>query len=109
MAEMRAAVPGYIGCQPAAYHTPPEQLDFTALPEFPLALDPLQPTRAAMADYAVQAREWASTTSARAAARWRRMSRAMAKALGKLPTEERDWRSTSGKPMSAYEYYDHDA
>jgi hypothetical protein len=32
----------------------------------------------------------------------------MAKALGKLPAEERDWRS-SGKPMSAYEYYGHDA
>jgi hypothetical protein len=31
----------------------------------------------------------------------------MAKALGKLPTEERAWRSQSGKAMSAYEYYDH--
>jgi hypothetical protein len=33
----------------------------------------------------------------------------MARALGKLPPEERAWRSTSGKAMSAYEYYDHDA
>jgi hypothetical protein len=32
--------------------------------------------------------------------------RAMAKALGKVPTEERAWRS-SGKAMSAYEYHAH--
>jgi hypothetical protein len=32
----------------------------------------------------------------------------MAKALGKLPQGEREWRSRSGKAMSAYEYYDHD-
>jgi hypothetical protein len=31
----------------------------------------------------------------------------MAKALGKLPPEERAWRSTSGKAMSAYEYHGH--
>ena len=34
--------------------------------------------------------------------------RAMAKALGKRSTVEREWRSTSGKAMSAYEYYGHD-
>jgi hypothetical protein len=33
--------------------------------------------------------------------------RAMAKAIGKLPQEERSWRSASGKAMSAYEYYGH--
>ena len=31
----------------------------------------------------------------------------MAKVLEKLPTEERQWRSTSGKAMSGYEYRDH--
>jgi hypothetical protein len=31
----------------------------------------------------------------------------MAKVLGKLPEAERGWRSTSGKAMSAYEYYEH--
>jgi betaine-homocysteine S-methyltransferase len=108
MAEMRAAVPGYIGCQPAAYHTPPEQLDFTALPEFPYALDPLQLTRAAMADYAVQARDMGINYIGSCCGAVAAHVRAMAKALGKLPAEERDWRS-SGKPMSAYEYYGHDA
>jgi hypothetical protein len=31
----------------------------------------------------------------------------MAKALGKLPAEERAWKSESGKPMSGYEYREH--
>ena len=33
--------------------------------------------------------------------------RAMGKVLGKVPTEAREWRSTTGKAMSAYEYYRH--
>jgi hypothetical protein len=31
----------------------------------------------------------------------------MAKVLGKLPEQEREWRSPSGKAMSAYEYHGH--
>jgi hypothetical protein len=31
----------------------------------------------------------------------------MAKVLGKLPSEEREWKSTGDKAMSAYEYYGH--
>jgi hypothetical protein len=33
--------------------------------------------------------------------------RAMARAIGKLPEDEREWRSETGKAMSAYEYYGH--
>jgi hypothetical protein len=33
--------------------------------------------------------------------------RAMAKVLGKLPAEEREWKSATGKVMSAYEYREH--
>jgi hypothetical protein len=33
--------------------------------------------------------------------------RAMAKVLGKLPSDEREWKSSTGKAMSAYEYRDH--
>jgi hypothetical protein len=33
--------------------------------------------------------------------------RAMAKVLGKLPEQEREWKSSTGKPMSAYEYHEH--
>jgi hypothetical protein len=31
----------------------------------------------------------------------------MAKVLGKLPEQEREWKSRSGKAMSAYEYHEH--
>src|ERR1700680_347315 len=57
MEEMRRAVSGYLGCQPTAYRTPKEKPDFTSLPEFPYALDPLQLTRNEMADYSERARE----------------------------------------------------
>jgi hypothetical protein len=33
--------------------------------------------------------------------------RAMAKVLGKLPAVEREWKSSTGKVMSAYEYRAH--
>jgi hypothetical protein len=32
----------------------------------------------------------------------------MAKVLGKLPPDNRVWKKGGAKPMSAYEYYDHD-
>ena len=35
--------------------------------------------------------------------------REMARALGKLPAEERPWRVDYSRPMSAYEYYKHEA
>ncbi len=107
MAEVRAAVPGYIACQPVAYHTPPEQVDFTALPEFPVGLDPLQLSRAAMADYAVTAREMGINYIGSCCGSVAAHVRAMAKALGKLPAEERPWRVDYGKPMSAYEQHQH--
>src|SRR5436309_2547554 len=34
--------------------------------------------------------------------------REMARVLGKLPAEQRPWKLSYQKPMSAYEYYDHD-
>jgi hypothetical protein len=33
--------------------------------------------------------------------------RAMGKAIGKEPETEREWRSTAGRAMSAYEYHEH--
>jgi hypothetical protein len=32
----------------------------------------------------------------------------MARVLGKLPADERPWTLNYEKPMSAFEYYDHD-
>src|SRR5213083_1606428 len=46
--EVRAEVSGFVACQPVAYRTPPDQPDFTALPDFPFALEPLQLSRQEM-------------------------------------------------------------
>ncbi len=106
--EMRAAVAVPVACQPAAYRTPPHQHDFTALPEFPLGLDPLQLSRAEMAAYAVEARAAGVDYIGSCCGSVAGHVRAMAQALGKLPADEREWKSKRGKPMSAYEFYDHD-
>src|SRR5439155_25316341 len=58
MLEVREAVPEVpVACQPVAYRTPPDQPDFSALPEFPFGLDPLQLTRQEMSAYALEARD----------------------------------------------------
>jgi hypothetical protein len=105
---MRQAVKCYIACQPTAYRTPPGSPDFTSLPEFPLALDPLQLTRAEMAKYASETRDIGVNFIGSCCGSIATHVREMARALGKLPPEERDWKSKSGKPMSAYEYYGHE-
>lgn len=108
MREVRDAVSGFIACQPVAYRTPAHQHDFTALPEFPLALDPLQLSRAEMGAYATAAREIGVDFIGSCCGSVACHVKAMAQALGKVPAEEREWRSKSGKPMSAYEYHGHD-
>src|SRR5215510_9821949 len=55
--QMRKAVSGYLACQPVGYRTSKDKPDFTSLPEFPYALDPLQLTRKEMGNYAVRTRE----------------------------------------------------
>jgi len=108
MREVREAVSGFVGCQPVAYRTPEHQHDFTALAEFPLGLDPLQLSRAEMATYARRAREMGIDYIGSCCGSVAGHVKAMARALGKLPDAEREWRSKTGKPMSAYEYYGHD-
>lgn len=105
--EMRDAVSCYIACQPTAYRTPPGKPDFTSLPEFPLALDPLQLTRGEMGDYAREARDLGVNYIGSCCGSVAAHVRAMARALGKLPAETRTWRVDYTKPMSAYEYYGH--
>lgn len=108
MEEMRKAVSGYLACQPVAYRTPKEKPDFTSLPEFPVALDPLQLTRKEMADYAVKAREMGINYIGACCGTAASHIREMARALGKLPADSRLWKKGGEKPMSAYEYYGHD-
>src|SRR5215475_7326895 len=108
MEEMRRAVPGYLACQPVAYRTPKEKPDFTSLPEFPYALDALQLTRKCMANYALQAREMGINYIGACCGAVAMHTREMARVLNKLPEDSRIWKKGGEKPMSAYEYYDHD-
>jgi betaine-homocysteine S-methyltransferase len=108
MEQMRRAVSGYLGCQPTAYRTPKEKPDFTSLPEFPHALDPLQLTRKEMADYSLRAREIGINYIGACCGAVAIHIREMARALGKRSEDSRLWKKGGEKPMSAYEYYDHD-
>ena len=109
MEQMRKAVSGYLACQPVGYRTPKEKPDFTSLPEFPYELDPLQLSRKEMGRYATQAREIGINYIGSCCGSVANHVREMAKALGKLPPETKIWKKGGEKPMSAYEYYDHDA
>ena len=108
MEEMRRAVSGYLACQPVAYRTPKDKPDFTSLPEFPLALDPLQLTRQEMGEYALRAREIGINYIGSCCGSVAIHVRDMARALGKLQEDGRVWKKGGEKPMSAYEYYGHD-
>ncbi len=105
--EMRGAVDGHIAAQPVAYSTTNEQPDFTKWENFPYAMDPMQLSRWDMAEFTRKANEAGIGYIGSCCGSVAGHVRAMAKVLGKLPEEEREWRSATGKAMSAYEYYDH--
>jgi betaine-homocysteine S-methyltransferase len=105
--EMRNAIDGRLACQPVAYRTPFESPDFTSLPEFPFALDPLQLPRQAMAAFALKARDMGIDYIGSCCGSVASHVKAMAQALGKLPVEEGEWRVDYDRPMSAFEYYRH--
>ncbi len=108
VAEMRRAVSGYIACQPVAFRTTDKNRDFTSLPAFPLELEPLQLSRREMADYAVRARDLGVNFIGACCGAVASHIREMARALGKLPADERVWKKGGERPMSAFEYYGHD-
>jgi betaine-homocysteine S-methyltransferase len=108
MEEMREAVSGYLACQPVGFRTPKERPDFTSLPQFPYGLDPLQLTRQEMADYAMRAREIGINYIGSCCGSVASHVREMAKVLGKGSTDQPIWKRGGRKPMSAYEYYEHD-
>jgi betaine-homocysteine S-methyltransferase len=109
MEQMRRAVDGPLACQPAAFRTPADTPDFTSLAAFPLALDPLQLTRREMADYAPRARDLRVNYAGACCGAVAMHIREMARALGKVPEDDRVWKKGGQRPMSASEYYDHDA
>jgi betaine-homocysteine S-methyltransferase len=105
---MRDAVPGaHLATQPAAYRVSDARPDFTASPEFPFALEHLALSRGEMADYAVRARDLGVGLIGSCCGSVANHVRAMAKALGKLSSDERAWKSPTGKAMSAYEHHGH--
>ena len=105
-AQSRAAATS--ACQPVAYRTTHTHRDFTSLPAFPDQLEPYQLTRREMAEYAVKARELGINYIGACCGAVATHIREMARALGKLPADERVWKKGGEKPMSAYEYYGHD-
>ena len=106
--EMRNAVEDvHVASQPVAYATTDEQPDFTAWPNFPYELDPMQLSRRTMAEFARKADEAGIDYIGSCCGSVHDHVRAMAKVLGKVPTAEREWRSSTGKPMSGYEYREH--
>lgn len=108
LAGMRDAVPdARLAAQPVAYRVTEERPDFTSLPAFPFGLDAITLTRGDMARYAVAARDAGVSMIGSCCGSAPHHVRAMAKALGKLPAEDREWRTTTGRAMSAYESHRH--
>ena len=105
--QMREATSGYVASQPVAYRTTADQPDFTSTPNFPYALSPLQLSRGEMASFARTANNAGLNVIGSCCGSVAEHVRSMARALGKLPEDEREWRSGSGKAMSAYEYHGH--
>jgi len=106
-AAMVPAVSCFVATQPAAYRTTEDVIDFTALAAFPYELDPLQLHRYEMAGFAIDAKAAGVSYIGSCCGSVQTHVRAMAKALGKMSTEERSWRSPTGKAMSAYEQHGH--
>lgn len=105
--EMRGAVDGYVAAQPVAYRTSREHPDFTAPSTFPYELDPLQLSRQEMANFARDAAEAGIDYIGSCCGSVHAHVRAMAKALGKVAIEEREWKTGTAEAMSAYEYHSH--
>jgi betaine-homocysteine S-methyltransferase len=106
MEEMRDAVSDvYLAAQPVAFHGPAHQPNFASLPEFPYELEKITLPRSAFADFAVKARDMGYDYIGSCCGSVAAHVREMARALGKLPAEEREWRAKGDKPMSGYELH----
>ena len=105
--EMRSATGGFVAAQPVAYRTTADEPDFTGSPNFPYALDPMQLSRHEMAEFARGAKDGGVDYIGSCCGSVQGHVRAMAKLLGKVPETEREWKSTTGRAMSAYEYREH--
>jgi betaine-homocysteine S-methyltransferase len=107
MEEVRAAVPDYVhlATQPVAFHGTPERPNFVSLPEFPFELEKITLPRAPMGEFALLARDMGFNYIGSCCGSVAAHVREMAKALGKLSSEEREWRTRTGKAQSGYELH----
>lgn len=105
--EMRAAVSGYLAAQPVAYKCTPDVHFFTGLKAFPDQLDPHQLTRYEMGEFARRALDLGVNYIGGCCGCQGAHIRQMARALGKMPAEEREWAVDYDKPQSATEAYHH--
>jgi betaine-homocysteine S-methyltransferase len=96
-----------VAAQPVAYATSDDSPDFTAWSDFPYALSARTLARGDLAAFAADARDAGVRYIGSCCGSVAEHVRAMAKVLGKLPPEERAWKSTTGQAMSAYEYHEH--
>jgi betaine-homocysteine S-methyltransferase len=102
---MRKAVKGYLAAQPVAYRCSEEVPFFTGQKGFPDKLDPFQLTRYEMGDFAARARDLGVNYIGGCCGCQGAHIRQMARALGKRPVEEREWKVDYENPQSATEAY----
>jgi betaine-homocysteine S-methyltransferase len=96
-----------VAAQPVAYATSDDSPDFTSWSDFPYGLSARTLARGDLAAFAADARDAGVRYIGSCCGSVAEHVRAMAKVLGKLPPEERAWKSTTGQAMSAYEYHEH--
>jgi betaine-homocysteine S-methyltransferase len=107
MEEMRAAVPDnvFMAAQPVAFLGTHEQPNFVSLPEFPYELERIALPRATMGDFAIRARDLGYDYIGSCCGSVAAHVREMARALGKVSAEEREWRTTTDRAQSGYELH----
>jgi betaine-homocysteine S-methyltransferase len=103
--QMRKAVKCFVAAQPVAYRCTDEVPFFTGQKGFPDKLDPYQITRYELGDFAKRARDVGVNYIGGCCGCEGAHIRQMARALGKKPTEEREWVIDYERPQSATEAY----
>jgi betaine-homocysteine S-methyltransferase len=103
--EMRGAVKCHVAAQPVAYKCTDEVPFFTGQPGFPDKLDPNQLTRYEMGDFAQKALDMGVNYIGGCCGCIGAHLRQMARVLGKVPAEERQWEQSQESPQSATEDY----
>ena len=101
--QMRNAVKCYVAAQPVAYRCTKEVPFFTGQPGFPDRLDPYQLTRYDLGQFAERALELGVNYIGGCCGCVGVHIRQMARAIGRLPTEERHWEQDYEQPQSATE------